>query len=440
VGKKDKSPLDKRAQALAKNVMDFVFEDFEDGSQDLRKGPAPELPFGEDEEAGIGADEGKPQNLKTGLSAEEDDEYTELMAKLKKPDAFDIPNPEGHEENVFKDWLKEPLTTDFGDWYRDRWSGQDELVCTAAMRAFCTVFRQEINKRFNIKAKRGKYKDNPELRKKLNVVIDELNRIIDNVSRVRLPTKETGYALSETDWMQHPTGYITGSSGPYDGLFHQRQGKHKKLNDAREEQALRAMEEEWDNNPAKSVESMFIEGSNSAALFTMNRFAAPVLSDSVYPYTELYKRTKLDPNDARWLSEADAKKIGIEQVKRREKTKKISQKQGAPKSERTALSGEERLKAPWPSGEDDELSQSRITVSSSEDGESSSDEEAGRQASLRNNPLKRSLEEEASDVSLKGTFKRIKKTDDLFSNSHLSEEASSEGAESELSMEELLVG
>lgn len=150
----------------------------------------------------------------------------------------------------------------FGQAWRGIQEGQDELVSTSSVRSLMRGVRAGGGL--------GPAK------------LTELTQTFEQLSRVRFPTRWTGYATTgttTTDTMQHPTS-------PGQGLFADPKGKalsrHQFLDLGRRAAVADAMEAEA-AGPAHSAESIAVAGLRRAVEFDLNEFAAPATASGVVP-------------------------------------------------------------------------------------------------------------------------------------------------------------
>jgi hypothetical protein len=432
----------------------------------------------------------------------EPDEEEARLQRFRAPRPLDIENPEGHESEVLRRWIdeyneikktfygaesdsesdserdaereeafKKALHKKWGVFYRrGTWDGVDEFFPTELMEVFVFAFIEALQEKHV-----GTELGDPVQ----DTYINEFGRIVDNISRVRASTESVGYpthtkiklqseesederaedeAEDETvkDESEDETAEdeaakpkmieILGLQHPPEGGFYLKKGlgTHSYFDRTRKDKILDEIDTEREEED-RSIETVFVAGLLRGISYTLNAGMPDPQSRNIWPEADRVKQAIAGKRGAPEL--AEVKKLARQISAWREELKTIFKNLGGKQKTVGALTSQGKVitdsfSRTWSWNEEaSEVSAERKRRSLDEETiTSSSDKEAGRKTSLRNNPLKRSLEEEASDVSLKDTFKRIKKTDDLFSNSHLSEEASSEGAESELSMEELLLG
>lgn len=150
--------------------------------------------------------------------------------------------------------------------YRARLPGHDELFSTSSVREF-------------LNGMIGDHHITPLSKTE----VDSINSIIDFVSNVRFPTEYTGYALSGSDFLQHPTKSAK-------GIFHISQGSHSELDLERKSAVLKAMTDAAEYNTS-TIEDIVKAGVKESIRFTLNVFSAPVTADNVSKFTRGRQRT-----------------------------------------------------------------------------------------------------------------------------------------------------
>ena len=105
-----------------------------------------------------------------------------------------------------------------------------------------------------------------------------MNDVFNNISRVRIPTRFSGYAI-QGEAMQHPTapgaGYFADASAT--------SRQHAEMDRARRQEVTTAMEEEI-SRPGSDMESIANAGLRRAITFTLNEFTAPLSASDVEPF------------------------------------------------------------------------------------------------------------------------------------------------------------
>lgn len=175
------------------------------------------------------------------------------------------------------------------DAYRSIHPGQDELVSTASVRQIMKGLSSS-----------GKLSSDQQ---------EELEEVFELLSKLRFPTKWTGFSLDNNDVMQHPT-----SAGS--GLFadpHDTVRRHNELDRARAgevaEACLAALKE------PKATAHSVVEATMRAAIgFSLNEFIAPATASNVRPFSLARGR--------------DRDREVFEQVAAREKLKPIGERLG----------------------------------------------------------------------------------------------------------------
>ena len=111
--------------------------------------------------------------------------------------------------------------------------------------------------------------------------VGEVNRILNNISRIRMPTAIVGYATSNPfDRMQHPTNAL--------GAFFADPGMtasaHSQHDVARKARFLDAVDDEIKSNPHWTFESAINAGAREAIAYTLKEMAAPITAADVRPH------------------------------------------------------------------------------------------------------------------------------------------------------------
>lgn len=169
----------------------------------------------------------------------------------------------------------------FGSKYRRIHLEQDELLSTSSVRELMSglISRGKIPAKY----------------------LPELERVFENISRVRFPTAYSGFAVNG-DFMQHPTAKGTGIFAESS----QTMGRHNQLDLERKQEAAQAMVDEA-AKPNATAEQIANAGLRAAIGFTLNVFTAPATAGDVQPFLQGTKTR----------TQAELK----EQVKQREKLK-----------------------------------------------------------------------------------------------------------------------
>jgi len=192
-------------------------------------------------------------------------QITKAGKKQKKPKILII-NPEDHRSDFFlkiihdADQEKRFKADNFGGKYRRAWDAQDELLSTSSVRE---LMHGVLENKTQMSADQT----------------DVANSIFNRISRVRLSTRFSGYALSSTDRMQHPT-----ASGQ--GLFAESKEtmrRHNALDLERKDRVQTAMRTEMGKAGA-TIDSVANAGLREAIAFTLNEFTAPITASDVKPH------------------------------------------------------------------------------------------------------------------------------------------------------------
>jgi hypothetical protein len=107
---------------------------------------------------------------------------------------------------------------------------------------------------------------------------ERLIELMDDISKIRMPTKFVGYALSSTDRMQHPTNKA-------EAMFEdpgKTARRHSELDRRRRQAVVEGMEAELEGN--WTPESVASAGIRAAIAFTLNEMAAPIIAANVRPH------------------------------------------------------------------------------------------------------------------------------------------------------------
>ena len=170
-----------------------------------------------------------------------------------------------HRSGYLRRISKKKLTSKkFGGMYRRTQAGADELVSTSTVREFLNGIIEHRGFIGQIKGKKWR----------------SFERSMENLSKIRIPTKYSGYSL-EAGYMQHPTS--RGLFGSWKKKPSARQ--HRKLDMARSDYVLKAMSKALDAD--KTFDEVTREGVRAAIEFTLNTFTAPVAAENVQPFSEV---------------------------------------------------------------------------------------------------------------------------------------------------------
>lgn len=198
--------------------------------------------------------------------------------RVPKGGVFRLKNPPAHRENYFADLIEELNKTKadaitagkFNDRYRELLDHHDELVSTSTIREI--VFGiLEGHKKKPLSADE----------------VAEVDRVLDNVSRIRLPTELVGYSTS-AESMQHPTSPGAG----YFANDHDTRAKHYQHDLARKCRFLDAVDHEIKTNQHWTLESAINAGVREAIAYTLNEMAAPITAADIKPHS--LKKNVLD--------------------------------------------------------------------------------------------------------------------------------------------------
>lgn len=159
---------------------------------------------------------------------------------------------------------KKPVNSSFNSYFRNEMPAYDELLSTSTTREFFNGFFKQ----------KGYNSLSADLQKRLDTVADLM-------SKVRIPTKFSGYSKSTTEIMQHPTSGGTGFFGTYKGNS---ASNHSKLDMQRKNLAIEAGEAEIQKIGA-TLESVASAMLKTAIEFTLNHFTAPVTAKNVFKYS-----------------------------------------------------------------------------------------------------------------------------------------------------------
>jgi hypothetical protein len=193
-----------------------------------------------------------------------------LAARLSfKKETFSIPDLLGHKDNFFrKIFLKGEVGTkkSFGAKYRDVLSGHDELLSTSATRGIIEGA---------LKAHKKNSFSSGDL--------ERFNELINNISRVRLPTRFSGFSTS-TIKFQHP-----GPEAPslFDNPFDRESAKlHSRLDLIRKYHAVKSFKKSLKNSNA-SPEAIVKQALGTVVEFTLKYFTAPAGASDISPNLRL---------------------------------------------------------------------------------------------------------------------------------------------------------
>lgn len=196
----------------------------------------------------------------------------------------------------------------FGRDYRDLLKRHDELLSTSSVRELMLGV---------LTAK--KPLSGPEL--------EAFNRLFNLVSDVRLPTNFSGYALSASDKMQHPTAPGTG----YFADSTKTMSRHNELDRQRKQHVTDEMQDAL-KKPDATPDSVIGAGLRAAIAFTLNEFTAPITASDVRPHALRGKAKE---------AELD------EQVRARETVKSWFVKLGGEQESDGGKSAADRRRRPW---------------------------------------------------------------------------------------------
>ena len=224
------------------------------------------------------------------------------------PRTSKIPIPFGHKKGSVRVIMQKNIRSSkkkFGSDYRKLQDNHDELVSTSTVREMMTAVTDTME---SINLSRDK--------------IGELDSLFDEISRVRLPTRFSGYSLQD-DRMQHPTG---GGKG-YFADPKATAARHYELDLKRKEAVVTAME---DAAKAGATGTEIVHaGIREGIVFTLNEFTAPITAADVKPFSR--------------VSNVPDTQL-MEQVEAREQLKIILQKIGG-----TVEKGPKGMSRPWAS-------------------------------------------------------------------------------------------
>ena len=216
--------------------------------------------------------------------------------KSAKIAAYLVKEMHGHSSNFLVKIVKDHsiLTNKkFGPFYRAIWDAQDELVSTSSVREF-------------ISGVLGK-KALPAAEEKT------FNEFLNNVSRIRFPTKWSGFANTSAAQgaarMQHPTS-------PGAGIWRRNITKgsgnpHSELDRQRREAVVETMEQEV--TKGGSLEGLLKAVLVTALVFTLNNFTAPATASDQHPETSVTQKERVEQVEAREQLKATALSLGAVQ-------------------------------------------------------------------------------------------------------------------------------
>lgn len=225
------------------------------------------------------------------------------------PRTSKIPIPFGHKKGSVRVIMQKSIRSSkkkFGSDYRRLQDSHDELVSTSTVREMMTAVTDTMESKNLSRDKIG-----------------ELDSLFDEISRVRLPTRFSGYSLQD-DRMQHPTG---GGKG-YFADPKATAARHYELDLKRKEAVVTAMEEEAKKAGATGTDIVHA-GIREAIVFTLNEFTAPITAADVKPFSRVS-----NVPDSQLQSQVEA----------REQLKEIVKKVGG-----TVEKGPKGMSRPWAS-------------------------------------------------------------------------------------------
>jgi hypothetical protein len=157
---------------------------------------------------------------------------------------------------------RKPLKPDkFGGMYRRLWTEQDELVSTSTARDLLKGILDHTGTSL------------------APAQLERLVQLMDDFSKIRMPTKFVGYALSPAERMQHPTNKA-------EAMFED-PGKtarqHAELDRQRRQAVVEGMEAALAEAGA-TAEHVANAGIRAAIAFTLNEMAAPIIASNVRPH------------------------------------------------------------------------------------------------------------------------------------------------------------
>jgi hypothetical protein len=197
-----------------------------------------------------------------------------------------LKNPAAHRQNYFS-LLIEELKKQYGDSiaaerfnarYRALLDHHDELVSTSTVREI--VFGiLEGHKQATLSSSE----------------VAEVNRVLDNISRIRMPTAIVGYATANPlDRMQHPTNVLVAFFADPAMTA----SAHSQHDVARKARFVNAMDEEIGTNQHWTFESAINAGAREAIAYTLNEMAAPITATDVRPHALAGARPTAQLTDA----------------------------------------------------------------------------------------------------------------------------------------------
>jgi hypothetical protein len=177
----------------------------------------------------------------------------------------------------------------FGTKYRRYWDKQDELFSTSSVRELMLGVLEKYQITMT-----------PQQ-------IKSINEVFNIISRVRIRTCNSGYALSKTDKMQHPTAKGSGIFADSSETM----SRHNELDLARKEFVVKAMQEEVNNGSASFV-TIALAGLRASIAFTLNEFTAPITAEDVHPFAIKGKKLTRSEKDSQLMECEMAKHIFIQ--------------------------------------------------------------------------------------------------------------------------------
>lgn len=235
-----------------------------------------------------------------------------MSDKSEEGDFLDITikAPKGFKGGQFKSILKEGKvdTKSFPTKYRQTLDKHDELVSTSSVREMISGFVKQ----------KGKIS---------TVELTQIERVFENVSKVRLKTKHSGFSV-DGEWMQHPTSEGEG----FFGSSKKSMSKHYILDLGRRNSVYEAMKEESEKDKS-TIETIANAGIRAGIAYTLNEFTAPITANDVKPFSSKSNKKDTDLMD---------------QVRAREEMKSIFVSLGGTQDEEPQGSKpEERLSRSW---------------------------------------------------------------------------------------------
>ncbi|MCA6359303.1 hypothetical protein [Phenylobacterium sp.] len=178
-----------------------------------------------------------------------------------------LTNPQNHKENYFRSIIKrlndkkaDAMPADeFNDLYRALLDHHDEVVSTSTMREIVFGILEGH--------KKNRLTDSE---------VAQVDRVLDNVSSIRLPTEFVGYSTSE-ELMQHPTSPDAG----YFADDKKTRSVHYRHDLERKVRFIGAVHNHTEANNQWTLESALKAGACEAILYTLNEMAAPITAADI---------------------------------------------------------------------------------------------------------------------------------------------------------------